>query len=153
MRTSPYLIHTGCIAYDDLNMHIHMHSDNVVNPQQTRRYPHRPTTQLSATYARPMHRKSLSPRMMLRLLCCGSAIWLPNKSVPSTAGCSGRRLGRWVICAAVPVGHMDSVSTAAAVVRAPRRGELENIATDAFSRNKAPPPVICDPPVCIHQFR
>ena len=37
-RTSPYVIHTGCVAYDDLNMHIHMHSDNVVNPRQTRRY-------------------------------------------------------------------------------------------------------------------
>ena len=80
-RTSPYVIHTGCVAYDDLNMHIHMHSDNVVNPRQTRRYQYRPTTQLSTTYTRPVHRKSPPPRMMLRLLCCESAIWLPNKSV------------------------------------------------------------------------
>ena len=37
--------------------------------------------QLSATQTRPVRKNSQSLRMFMRLLCCGSAIWLSNKSV------------------------------------------------------------------------
>ena len=62
--------------------HVHTHAfGKVVNSPQTRECTWRPTMQLSATQTRPVRKNSQSLRMFMRLLCCGSAIWLSNKSV------------------------------------------------------------------------